>query len=307
VKFSKILAVLVAFGILGFAQVGSPLVLDKPAALKDIAVAVFGDASYAPAIMRATNSKALVDASFARISRLDEVLPSGAKVWIPEEAWAKAFLAVWDPNRVEDLFGGGKLVVGSWWTAGGEAEGLDALFGLYRGNYPDVVIVNATIAGGAGFAFKAVLKPRLIAGDPPDTFQLHAGLEVEGYSPETYLRPLDDLYSIFGWDKVFPPDLLTLMRYEGHYWGVPVNIHRANVLWYSKEIFAEYNLKPPTNWDEFFQICDFLKSKGIVPITLANAGGWEAPHLLRPSLLAPSPPRSIAASGRARRPGPIPA
>ncbi|MEN3011253.1 MAG: hypothetical protein ABDI20_09945, partial [Candidatus Bipolaricaulaceae bacterium] len=143
----------------------------------------------------------------------------------------QAFLAVWDPNRVEDLFGGGKLVVGSWWTAGGEAEGLEALFELYRDGYPNVIIVNATVAGGAGFAFKAVLKPRLIAGDAPDTFRLpNAGLEVEGYSPEVYLRPLDDLYSIFGWDKVFPADLLTLMRYEGHYWGVQVNIHRSNVL-----------------------------------------------------------------------------
>ncbi|MFN3346675.1 MAG: ABC transporter substrate-binding protein, partial [Candidatus Bipolaricaulaceae bacterium] len=169
--------------------------------------------------------------------------------------------------------------MGSWWTAGGEAEGLEALFDLYRGLYSDVVIVNATVAGGAGFVFKAVLKPRLIAGDPPDTFQLHAGLEVEGYSPEVYLRPLDDLFVIFGWDKVFPPDLLDLMRYQGHYWGVPVNIHRSNVLWYNKEIFAKYGLTPPANWEEFFRICEVLKGHGIVPITLANAGGWEAPHL----------------------------
>lgn len=273
------LAVLVAVGFLGFAQAGTPLVLDKPSSLADISLAVFGDSAYAPAIMRATNSKALVDHTFARISRLDEVLPAGAKLWVPDVTWAKAFLAVWDPNRVEDLFGGGKLVVGSWWTAGGEAEGLEALFAIYRESFPDVVIVNATVAGGAGFVFKAVLKPRLIAGDPPDTFQLHAGLEVEGYSPEVYLRPLDDLYAIFGWDKVFPPDLLDLMRYEGHYWGVPVNIHRSNVLWYNKEIFAKYDLKPPANWEEFFQICEILKGKGIVPITLANAGGWEAPHL----------------------------
>ncbi len=278
-KFLRWLAVLVAFGVLGLAQVGTPLVLDKSAAPGDIALAVFGDKAYAPAVMRATNSKALVDPTFARIPTLDAVLPAGAKVWIPEETWAKAFLAVWDPNRVEDLFGGGKLVVGSWWTAGGEAEGLEALFALYRGAYADVVVVNATVAGGAGFAFKAVLKPRLIAGDPPDAFQLHAGLEVEGYSPEVYLHPLDDLYSIFGWDKVFPQDLLTLLRYQDHYWGVPVNIHRANVLWYSKDIFARYNLTPPANWDEFFQICEFLKGRGIVPITLANAGGWEAPHL----------------------------
>lgn len=274
-----VLVGLAVVGLLGLGQAGTSLVLTHASSLQNVALTILGDAALAPAIMRATNSKALVDATFYRISRLDEVIPAGAKLFIPEKTWAQAFLAVWDPNRVEDLFGGGKLVVGSWWTAGGEAEGLEALFSLYRDAYPDVVIVNATVAGGAGFVFKAVLKPRLIAGDPPDTFQLHAGLEVEGYSPEVYLRPLDDLYAIFGWDKVFPPDLLELMLYKGHYWGVPVNIHRSNVLWYSKEIFARYDLKPPANWEEFFQICEFLKGQGIVPITLANAGGWEAPHL----------------------------
>ncbi|MEM4546848.1 MAG: extracellular solute-binding protein [Nitrososphaerota archaeon] len=277
--FLRWLAVLVAVGVLGLAQVGTPLVLDKSATLTDIALAVFGDKTFAPAIMRATNSKALVDATFAHIPTLDVVLPAGAKVWIPEERWAKAFLAFWDPKRVEDLFGGGKLVVGSWWTTGGEVEGLNALFEIYRNIYPDVLIVNATVAGGAGFVFKAVLKPRLLAGDPPDTFQLHAGLEVESYSPEVYLQPLDELYKIYGWTEVFPSDLLELMLYEGHYWGVPVNIHRSNVLWYNKEIFAKYGFTPPETWDDFFVICKRLKQEGIIPLVLGNAGGWEVPHL----------------------------
>lgn len=290
---NKVLAVLVGLvvlGLLGLAQAGTPLVLTAPSTLDVVASQALGDPAFASAIMRATNSKALVDATYRRVSRLDEVIPAGAKLFIPEKIWAQAFLAVWDPVRVEDLFGGGKLVVGSWWTAGGEAEGLEALFDLYRGSYPDVVVVNATVAGGAGFVFKAVLKPRLIAGDPPDTFQLHAGLEVEGYSPEVYLRPLDDLFSIFGWDKVLPPALLDLMRYLGNYWGVPVNIHRSNVLWYNKDIFAKHGLTPPANWEEFFQICEFLKGKGIVPITLANAGGWEAPHLFETILASTMTP-----------------
>ena len=282
----KWLAVLVTFGVLGLAQIGSPLVLDKSATLSEIALAVFGDEAYAPAIMRATNSKALVDGTFVHIPALDAVLPIGAKIWIPEEKWAKAFLAFWDPNRVEDLFGGGKLVIGSWWTTGGEVEGLNALFEVYRNIYPDVLIVNATVAGGAGFVFKAVLKPRLLAGDPPDTFQLHAGLEVEIYSPEVYLQPLDKLYEIYGWDKVLPADLLKLMLYKGHYWGVPVNIHRSNVLWFNKDIFDRYKLTPPETWDEFFVICERLKLEGIIPIVLGNAGGWEVPHLFEDILVS---------------------
>jgi len=44
----------------------------------------------------------------------------------------------------------GKLEIFSWWTAGGEAEGLQALIDIFHKKYPDVEIINATVAGGAG-------------------------------------------------------------------------------------------------------------------------------------------------------------
>ncbi|MGY4706578.1 ABC transporter substrate-binding protein [Candidatus Bipolaricaulota sp. J31] len=284
--YSMVFLAAVLLSSLAYAQAGHEYVVPSATTLDAISSEIFGDSAYAPAIMRATNAKSLADPSFLRINVLDMKIPAGAKLWIPERKWAEAFMAFWDPNRPEDLFGGGKLVVASWWTAGGEAEGLNALFDIYGKYHPDVQIVNATIAGGAGFVFRAVIKPRLIAGDPPDTFQLHAGLEVEGYSPETYLTPLDKLFEIEGWTEVLPKDLLDLLVYKGHYWGVPVNIHRANVLWYDKAIFDEYDLTPPEDWNEFFAICEKLKAKGVVPFVMGNAGGWEAAHLFETILVS---------------------
>jgi glucose/mannose transport system substrate-binding protein len=40
----------------------------------------------------------------------------------------------------------GKLEVFSWWTSGGEAAALEALFTAYKKDNPDVEIVNATVA-----------------------------------------------------------------------------------------------------------------------------------------------------------------
>ena len=60
----------------------------------------------------------------------------------------------------------GKLEIFSWWTAGGEAEALNAVFAIYHARYPAVQIVNATVAGGAGTNAKAVLKTRMLGGDP---------------------------------------------------------------------------------------------------------------------------------------------
>jgi len=177
--------------------------------------------------------------------------------------------------------GGGKsnkLEIFSWWTVGGEGEGLKALFNIYQKQYPDVKIINAAVAGGAGTNAKALLATRLTGGKPPDGFQLHAGLEVEKYDPEKYVLPLDTFYTSEGLDKVFPKDLLSLLQYKGHYWGVPVNIHRANILWYNKKVFADNKLQPPTTWDQYFKVAKALKAKKIIPLAFGSKDGYEVGH-----------------------------
>jgi glucose/mannose transport system substrate-binding protein len=259
------------------------VVVQKDDWLSKYADKYFGNVLSWPAIMAWHNQAAEADpGTFPDKIANADLIEVGWTICIPSAEDAEAFLATYDPSRPEMLYASGaagQLVVASWWTSGGEAMGLGAMFDIYASKYPDVEIVNATVAGGAGFVFRPVLKTRIIAGDPPDTFQLHAGLEVEGYDPETYLEPLDDIYASEGLEEVFPSDLLTLLKYKGHYWGVPVNIHRSNVLWYDKSIFAEAGLTPPTTWDEFWAVCEALKAKGIVPYVMGTAGGWEAPHV----------------------------
>jgi glucose/mannose transport system substrate-binding protein len=130
------------------------------------------------------------------------------------------------------------------------------------------------------------LATRLTGGDPPDSFQLHAGLEVEKYDPEQYLQTLDDLYASEGWEQALPPDLIALLKYQDHFWGVPVNIHRANVLWYNRQVFEANNLQPPTSWDEFFTAAEALKAKGIVPLVIGTKEGWEAGHTFETILIS---------------------
>ncbi len=180
----------------------------------------------------------------------------------------------------------GKLEIFSWWTAGGEAEGLNALFNIYHKLYPDVKIINATVAGGAGTNAKAVLKTRMLGGDPPDSFQVHAGHElIDTWVKTGFMEPVTFLYKEEGWDKVMPPGILNIVKYKGDYWSVPVNIHRANVLWYSKAVFEKYNITPPKTFDDFFAVCEKLKSKGVVPIVMGTKDGWEAGHVFETFLI----------------------
>ena len=73
-----------------------------------------------------------------------------------------------------------QVEVFSWWTGGGEAAGLDAMIKIFQAKYPDIEFVNAAVAGGAGTNARAVLATRLQAGNPPDSWQGHAGQELIG-------------------------------------------------------------------------------------------------------------------------------
>ncbi|MBV9131018.1 MAG: hypothetical protein JO298_11590, partial [Verrucomicrobia bacterium] len=92
----------------------------------------------------------------------------------PVVAFASLFILVQAP-LTSQAAGEKKLEVFSWWTSGGEAAALDALFATYKKQYPGVEIINATVAGGGGSAARPVLQTRLAGGNPPDTWQTHPG------------------------------------------------------------------------------------------------------------------------------------
>jgi len=180
----------------------------------------------------------------------------------------------------------GKLEMFSWWTTGGESAGLKAMYKLYTKDRPNVEIVNQAVAGAAGSDAKAVLKSRMLGGDPPDSFQVHMGHELlDGYVAAGQVEPLDDLYKSEGFDKAFPQGVLDIVSGNGHYWSVPVNIHRANVLWYNKKVFTDNGLAAPVTFDDFFKAADVLKAKGITPLALGDKVPFASAHLFETVLV----------------------
>src|SRR2546430_4618738 len=95
---------------------------------------------------------------------------------------------------------GGRLEIFSWWTWGREADGLNALFEIFRQRYPDVEIVNAAIAGGTPEDAVAILKARMQRGKPPDSFQAHGGEELTSPWVVTgHMEPITQLFESEGW------------------------------------------------------------------------------------------------------------
>jgi glucose/mannose transport system substrate-binding protein len=177
-----------------------------------------------------------------------------------------------------------KVEVFSWWTGGGEAAGLEAMIQVFSAQYPNIEFINAAVAGGAGTNARAVLATRLQAGDPPDSWQGHAGQELIGtYVAGKQIEPLNDLYEAEGWLDVMPETLIPLISQDGNIYSVPVNIHRANVLWYNPALLEANGVAVPTTMDEWIAAMETLKAAGVQPLALGEQ--WTKMHLLETVLL----------------------
>ncbi len=180
---------------------------------------------------------------------------------------------------------GNKVEIFSWWTAGGEAEGLQEMIKIYSNQNTGVEFINATVAGGAGDKAHAVLATRMQGGNPPDSFQVHAGHElIDGYVAAGKMEPIDFIFSNIM--DAYPKGVIDIISSGGHIYSVPVNIHRANVMWYNKKVFKDNGLKVPNSWDEFFTMADKLKKKGITPLALGDNAFFASVQLFETVLLA---------------------
>ncbi|MCL4530752.1 MAG: ABC transporter substrate-binding protein [Chloroflexi bacterium] len=180
-----------------------------------------------------------------------------------------------------------KVEVFSWWVGPGEADGLAAMVKIFQAKYPNDTFVNAAVAGGAGTNAKAVLATRLSAGDPPDSWQAHAGEATFAYVDAKQIQPLDDFFKSSGFGAALPAALLPLISKDGHPYSVPVNIHRSNVMWYNPKVLQAAGVTMPAggfaSYDDFFAACDKIKAAGKICLALGPA--WTAEHLFENVML----------------------
>jgi glucose/mannose transport system substrate-binding protein len=107
----------------------------------------------------------------------------------------------------------------------------------------------------------------------------------DGYVASDQMEPLNDLFTANGWLDKFPKGVLDIIQSDGNYWSVPVNIHRANVLWYNKKVFTDNNLEAPTTWEEFKTVADTLKGKNITALASGGKDNFETQQIFETILI----------------------
>ncbi|GDY26447.1 sugar ABC transporter substrate-binding protein [Agarivorans sp. Toyoura001] len=165
----------------------------------------------------------------------------------------------------------GEVEVLHWWTSGGEAKSVGVLKEMLEAqghSWKDFAV-----AGGGGESAMTVLKTRAISGNPPAAAQIK-GHDIQEWADLGFLSNLNDVAKAEKWDEVVPAVVTNVMKFNGDYVAVPVNVHRVNWLWANPAVFEKAGAKIPTTMDEFFVSAEKLKAAGIIP--LAHGGqAWQ--------------------------------
>jgi len=164
-----------------------------------------------------------------------------------------------------------------WWTAGGEKDAINQLLALFQQEYPTEKAHPTAIEGSS--AARMTIQMRMNGGQPPDTFQANSGWDLLAWvlynnvdDSASKLDPVDPKAQ--GWADVMPQAVLDTVSFNGTCYGVPLDIHRVNTLFYNKGVFARFALAEPATLDAVFAVAAELQANGIVaPIALGTKDG----------------------------------
>ncbi|BCL77330.1 sugar ABC transporter substrate-binding protein [Jeongeupia sp. HS-3] len=173
-----------------------------------------------------------------------------------------------------------------WWTSASERRAADEL--AERAADDGLAWRNAAIPGGAGIGAMKVLKSRVLMGRAPDAAQL-IGPAITEWADLGLLLELDDVARAGHWNTKLFPTIWTLVRQRGHVVAAPLGIHRINMLFYNRKVFADAGLAPPKTWADFDRVAAKLAQNGVAPLALSSQP-WQVATLFETLALSEGGP-----------------
>ncbi|MFF1259736.1 MULTISPECIES: extracellular solute-binding protein [unclassified Streptomyces] len=137
---------------------------------------------------------------------------------------------------------------------------------------------KATLNTVAAETFRTQLPTYLTSANPPDVYTWYPGSVADAYAKKNLLLDLDGVWASSPDLKRYSKALNSLCTATS---GKKVFVPTTYYWWgmfYRKSNFAKWGVSEPKTWDDFLDLCDKLKSKGVAPIGLGAGGNtaWVA-------------------------------
>ena len=168
--------------------------------------------------------------------------------------------------------GGGKVTLSVWSWRPEDAATYRKMFDAFHKSHSNITVdfkpYKAT-------DYNTILSTGLTQAGGPDVMQLrsYGGLQplIQAHS----VVPLDG--KVAGLTNFAKPAFDGARgKADGKVYGVPLEMATFQT-YYNKDIFAKYQLQPPTTWDQLITVAKTLKQNGVTPFAASGKDNWLLP------------------------------
>lgn len=163
-----------------------------------------------------------------------------------------------------------QLVINSNLSDPAPRTAFQAMVDAFQAEYPDIDVTLNTFDHEA---YKTAIR-NFLASDPPDVALWFAGNRMKFFVDQGLIMDVSDL-----WEEADFNDSMASSRaaftVDDRQYGVPWGYYQWG-MFYRADIFEQYGLDVPRNWDEFLEVGDTLVANGITPVTIGTKYLWTA-------------------------------
>src|ERR687885_2114370 len=127
--------------------------------------------------------------------------------------------------------------------------------------------------------FKTKLNVAMGSDSPPDVWNTWGGGVLGNFARSGAALDLSGEVEKNGWKDRLVAAPLEMVKVDGKIYAIPVYVSGV-FFYYDKELLQSKSLTPPKTWDELLKFVDDAKSKGLIPIGLANKTRWPGAFYL---------------------------
>ena len=170
----------------------------------------------------------------------------------------------------EDVDDSGELVINSNLSDPAPRAAFNEMVDKFRDAYPNIEV---TLNEFDHEAYKTAIRNFLVS-NPPDVALWFAGNRMKFFVDQGLIMDISDL-----WDSADFYDSMSsseaAFTVDGGQYGVPWGYYQWG-MFYRTDIFDQYGLSVPTNWDEFLEVGDALVANGVTPVSIGTRFLWTA-------------------------------
>lgn len=166
---------------------------------------------------------------------------------------------------------GGKKTLEFWYIDPGDKEKvyLEAVE-RFKKKHPDVEVKTLQTPNDT---YKQKFSVAMSGGNPPDVFHSWGGGWLKEFVGQGNVLDITGKIDNNNYVKT----VLDNATFNGKVYGVPLGLS-VTMVWYNKDIFNKYGLKPPATWEELLTVVDTLKQNKVIPFALANQPKWTGAY-----------------------------